>query len=84
MDGAEAKALYVKFKRPSHATDRAFTEDDVIVWYEGDQVVGLTALRASSDSGPLSWTCLRRIVRVAYSYLSTTIGSTLVARRAGM
>jgi uncharacterized protein YuzE len=44
---AEADVLYINFKKPSHATDSELTEDDIIVRYEGDQVVGLTILRAS-------------------------------------
>jgi uncharacterized protein YuzE len=44
---AEADALYINFKRPSHATDSELTENDVIVRYEGDEVVGLTVLHAS-------------------------------------
>lgn len=45
---AEADALYLSFKRPSHATDSELTDDDVIVRYEGDEVVGLTILHASA------------------------------------
>ncbi|MBI2321764.1 MAG: DUF2283 domain-containing protein [Chloroflexi bacterium] len=44
---AEADALYISFKTPSHATDSELTDDDVIVRYEGDEVVGLTILHAS-------------------------------------
>jgi len=44
---AEADTLYVNFKKPSHATDSELTDDDVIVRYENDQVVGVTILRAS-------------------------------------
>jgi uncharacterized protein YuzE len=47
---AEADVLYINFKKPSHATDSELTEDDVIVRYEGDEVVGLTVLRASERS----------------------------------
>ena len=43
----EADTLYINFKRPSHATDSELTDDDVIVRYEGDEVVGLTILHAS-------------------------------------
>ncbi|MDP8924733.1 MAG: DUF2283 domain-containing protein [Chloroflexota bacterium] len=45
---AEADTLYINFKRPSHATDSELTDDDVIVRYEGDEVVGLTILHAST------------------------------------
>ncbi len=44
---AGADTLYVNFKRPSHATDSELTDDDVIVRYEGDEIVGLTILHAS-------------------------------------
>jgi len=43
----EADVLYVNFKKPSYATDSEMTDDDVIVRYEGDRVIGLTILRAS-------------------------------------
>ena len=44
---AEADVLYINFKKPSHATDSEMTDDDVIVRYENDEVVGLTVLHAS-------------------------------------
>lgn len=43
----DADVLYVHFKKPAHATDSDVTDDDVIVRYEGDEVVGLTILHAS-------------------------------------
>ena len=43
----EADSLYVNFKKPSHATDSELTDEDVIVRYEGDQVIGFTVLHAS-------------------------------------
>ena len=43
----EADTLYVNFKKPSRATDSELTDDDVIVRYEGEDVVGLTVLHAS-------------------------------------
>ena len=45
--GPEADVLYVHFKNPAHATDRELTDDDVIVRYEGDEVIGYTLLHAS-------------------------------------
>jgi uncharacterized protein YuzE len=45
---AEADVLYVNFKKPSHATDSELTDDDVIIRYEGDEIVGLTILHVSS------------------------------------
>ena len=44
---AEADVLYVNFKKPSHATDSELTDDDVIVRYEGEEVIGVTILHAS-------------------------------------
>jgi uncharacterized protein YuzE len=44
---AEADVLYINFKKPSHATDSDLTDNDVIVRYENDAVVGLTVLHAS-------------------------------------
>ena len=43
----EADVLYINFKKPSHATDSELTDDDVIIRYEGDDVIGLTVLHAS-------------------------------------
>ncbi len=47
---AEVDALYVNFKKPSYATDSEITDDDVIVRYEGDVVIGFTVLHASERS----------------------------------
>ncbi len=44
---AEADVLYINFKKPSHATDSELTDDDVILRYEGEEVIGLTILHAS-------------------------------------
>ena len=44
---AEADTRYINFKKPSHATDSEWTDDDGIVRYEGGEVVGLTVLHAS-------------------------------------
>ena len=45
---AEADVLYINFKKPSHATDSELTDDDVIIRYDGDTIVGLTILNASN------------------------------------
>ncbi len=47
---AEADVLYINFKRPAHADDSELTDDDIIVRYEGDEIVGLTILHASRRS----------------------------------
>ncbi|MSP79041.1 MAG: DUF2283 domain-containing protein [Dehalococcoidia bacterium] len=44
---AEADVLYVNFKKPSHTTNSELTDDDIIIRYEGDEVIGLTVLHAS-------------------------------------
>jgi uncharacterized protein YuzE len=44
---AEADVLYINFKKPSQATDSELTDDDIIIRYEGENVVGLTILHAS-------------------------------------
>ena len=44
---AEADVLYINFKKPSHATDSELTEDDIIIRYEDDEIIGLTVLHAS-------------------------------------
>ena len=44
---AEADVLYVNFKKPSYATDSELTDDDVIIRYESEEVIGLTILHAS-------------------------------------
>ena len=38
---AEADVLYINFKKPSHATDSELTDNDVIIRYEGDAIVGI-------------------------------------------
>jgi uncharacterized protein YuzE len=43
----EADVLYINFKKPSHATDGELTDDDVIIRYDGEDVVGVTILHAS-------------------------------------
>jgi uncharacterized protein YuzE len=44
---AEADTLYINFKKPSHATDSELTDDDIIIRYEADEIIGLTILHAS-------------------------------------
>ena len=44
---AEADVLYINFKKPSHATDSELTDDDVIIRYDGDEIIGFTILHAS-------------------------------------
>lgn len=43
----EADTLYINFKKPGRATDSELTDEDVIIRYEGEEVIGLTVLHAS-------------------------------------
>lgn len=43
----EADTLYVNFKKPSYATESEITDDDMIIRYEGETVMGFTVLHAS-------------------------------------
>ncbi|MGI8927075.1 MAG: DUF2283 domain-containing protein [Tepidiformaceae bacterium] len=43
----EADVLYVNFKKPAHATDSEMTDDDVVIRYEGEEIIGYTVLHAS-------------------------------------
>ncbi|SMC26044.1 Uncharacterized protein YuzE [Desulfacinum hydrothermale DSM 13146] len=44
---AEADVLYINFKKPARATHSEMTDDDAIIRYEGDEIVGMTILHAS-------------------------------------
>lgn len=46
----EVDVLYVTFQRPPNVTESELTDDDVIVRYSGDQVVGYDILHASKRS----------------------------------
>ena len=43
----EADVLYINFKKPSHADDSEFTDDDIIIRYEKREMGGITVLNAS-------------------------------------
>ena len=43
----EADTLYMHFKKPNHADHSEMTEDDIIIRYEKDEIIGLTVLNAS-------------------------------------
>ncbi|MGB9178399.1 MAG: DUF2283 domain-containing protein [Pyrinomonadaceae bacterium] len=45
---AEADVLYINFKKPSNATNSELTDDDVIIRYEDNEIIGLTILHAST------------------------------------
>lgn len=44
---AEADVLYVNFDKPGIATDSDLTDDDVIIRYQGSNIIGYTILHAS-------------------------------------
>jgi uncharacterized protein YuzE len=43
----EADVMYVNFQKPSVATDSELTDDDVIIRYHKDEIIGFTVLHAS-------------------------------------
>lgn len=43
----EADVLYIRFDRSIPVTDSELTDDDVILRYNGDDLVGMTILHAS-------------------------------------
>ena len=43
----EADVLYINFRKPSHTTDSELTDNDIIIRYEGKEMIGLTVLHAS-------------------------------------
>jgi uncharacterized protein YuzE len=44
---AEADVLYINFKEATEATDSELTDDDLIIRYEDDEMIGFTILHAS-------------------------------------
>ncbi|HSU49382.1 MAG TPA: DUF2283 domain-containing protein [Segetibacter sp.] len=44
----ETDTLYLHFKKPNHADNSEMTEDDILVRYENNEIIGLTILNASS------------------------------------
>lgn len=43
----EADILYLHFKKPNHADHSEMTEDEIIIRYENDEIIGLSVLNAS-------------------------------------
>ena len=43
----ETDTLYLHFTKPNHSDNSEMTEDDIIIRYEKNEVVGLTILNAS-------------------------------------
>jgi len=46
----EADVLYLNFKKPSHADDSELLDNDVIVRYENNEIVGMTIMNASKKT----------------------------------
>ena len=44
----EADVLYLSFRKPQRAEKTVETDDDVLIRTDGDQIVGITILNASS------------------------------------
>jgi uncharacterized protein YuzE len=49
----EADVLYLHFKKPNSADDAKMTDDDIIIRYEGKEIVGMTILNASKRTAPV-------------------------------
>jgi uncharacterized protein YuzE len=43
----EADVLYINFRKPSVATDSELTDDDILIRYDGDDIIGYTVLNAA-------------------------------------
>ncbi len=43
----EVDVLYVNFKKPSRADDSELLDNDIVVRYENDEVIGMTIMNAS-------------------------------------
>ena len=43
----EADVLYMHFKKPNHSDHSEMTENEIIIRYEKDEIVGLSVLNAS-------------------------------------
>ena len=46
----EADVLYLNFKKPSHTDDSELLDNEVLVRYEGEEVVGITIMNASKKT----------------------------------
>ena len=43
----EADTLCMQFKKPNHSDHSEMTDDDIIIRYEKDEIIGITVLNAS-------------------------------------
>jgi uncharacterized protein YuzE len=46
----EADVLYISLQRPQKATNTKMTDDGILLRYQGEQLVGITVLDASTRS----------------------------------
>jgi len=46
----EADVLYISLRRPQKATNTKMTDDGILLRYQGEQLVGVTVLDASTRS----------------------------------
>ena len=44
----EGDVLYINFRETGQATDSELTDDDIILRYDGDSLIGITILHAST------------------------------------
>ena len=44
----ESDVLYLNFKKPSRADDSELTDNDIIIRYENEEIIGITVLHAST------------------------------------
>jgi len=47
----DADVLYINFTHDTHANDSELTDDDIIIRYNGDEVIGYTVLHVSTRVG---------------------------------
>ncbi|MFI5263491.1 MAG: DUF2283 domain-containing protein [Candidatus Kapaibacterium sp.] len=43
----DADVMYINFRKGTQATDTELTDDDIIIRYDGDDIIGFTVLHAS-------------------------------------
>ena len=46
----EADVLYISLRRPQKATNTKMTDDGILLRYQGEQLIGVTVLDASTRS----------------------------------
>ena len=47
---AEADVIYLHFKKPNHSDNSEMTDDEIIIRYEKDEIIGFTILNARKRS----------------------------------